>query len=308
MPRLYSIPFLYLLCSLFLIIAQPAAAHNRLNVVVSIRPLFSLVAAVMHGVGKPVLLLNTTQSPHHINLRPSDYRKLAHADIVFWAGPAMETFMPALIKKDSPQTAFYALMQAPGIERLSIRPIHTSAPKKVNAQTDTTAIDPHFWLSTNNAMQMVKAITHTLIHMDRPHAAIYVKNRQQTLLRIKQLHAQLKTKLYAMRTPFISYHDAYQYFEKDYHLNRLASVNLNETASPGIKQIRYIKQLIKKRHITCVFYEAPVKPPLIHTLIANTSAKAVELDILGLFHPVDRFLWFDVLKQTADRMAACLRK
>ena len=60
------------------------------NVVASTKPVHSLVAAVMAGVGEPGLIVKGSASPHTYSLRPSDAAALENADIVFWTGHGME--------------------------------------------------------------------------------------------------------------------------------------------------------------------------------------------------------------------------
>ena len=51
------------------------------NVVASIKPVHSLVAAVMAGVGEPTLIVKGSASPHTYALRPSDAGALESADL-----------------------------------------------------------------------------------------------------------------------------------------------------------------------------------------------------------------------------------
>src|SRR5262245_60479644 len=70
-----------------------AAAAEPPKVVVSIKPLHSLVAAVMDGVGQPQLLVKTSADPHSYTLKPSEAQALSGAQLVIWAGPGVETFL-----------------------------------------------------------------------------------------------------------------------------------------------------------------------------------------------------------------------
>ena len=279
-----------------------AYADTTPNVVVTLKPLHSLVSAITKDVTKPQLLLNTTQSPHHTYLRPSDYRKIANADIVFWATQSMEAFMPALEKKYGKQTKFVSLMHADGIKQLVTRQQH----EHHSNESEHASLDPHFWLSTHNARQMVKTITKQLIIIDQQHSKQYLKNQTETLQRIEILQTYLAGLFKLSLPPFISYHDAYQYFEDDFHLTRLASVSLNEETSPGIKQIRLIKKLIHDYQVECIFYDAPVRPPILNTLIQDSNVRAVELDVLGINQPAGESLWFDTVKTLGKSIAQCL--
>ncbi len=67
-----------------------AAGGDGPVVVVSIKPVHSLVAGVMAEVGKPHLLLEGRASPHRFQLKPSAARLLNNADLVVRVGPLLE--------------------------------------------------------------------------------------------------------------------------------------------------------------------------------------------------------------------------
>ena len=73
------------------VIAGPAAADAAVRVVATIKPVHSLVSAVMAGVGEPHLIMRGTASPHTFSLRPSDARVLEEAHVIFLIGESMET-------------------------------------------------------------------------------------------------------------------------------------------------------------------------------------------------------------------------
>ena len=53
------------------------------RVVASIKPVHSLVSAVMAGVGEPHLIIRGASSPHTFSMRPSDAAALADARVIF---------------------------------------------------------------------------------------------------------------------------------------------------------------------------------------------------------------------------------
>ena len=70
-----------------------ARADAAPRVAVSIKPVHSLVAGVMEGVGAPTLLVKGAASPHTYSLRPSDVRAIRSAELVFWVGDEVEPFL-----------------------------------------------------------------------------------------------------------------------------------------------------------------------------------------------------------------------
>ena len=83
-------------------------------VVATIKPIHSLVAAVMEGVGTPELIVKGGASPHTYSLKPSDARALAGADLVFWSGHGLEVFLEDSIETLAPNAKIVALSETAG--------------------------------------------------------------------------------------------------------------------------------------------------------------------------------------------------
>ena len=65
-----------------ILMSSTTLANADVKVIASIKPVHSLVAAVMDGVGKPDLLVEGAGSPHTYSLKPSQAKKLQEADLV----------------------------------------------------------------------------------------------------------------------------------------------------------------------------------------------------------------------------------
>jgi zinc transport system substrate-binding protein len=99
--------------------APPAAAG--IEVVASIKPVHSLVAGVMQGVGEPALLVTGTGSEHSYSLRPSQARTLEQAEVVFWVGETMETFLIKPLQALAGDAEVIELWEIPGLTLLPTR-------------------------------------------------------------------------------------------------------------------------------------------------------------------------------------------
>ncbi|MEM8626348.1 MAG: zinc ABC transporter substrate-binding protein [Pseudomonadota bacterium] len=106
------------------VMAQAVTAASALEVASSIRPVHSLTAAVMKGVGTPTLLHTDKGSPHNAALRPSQARALQNADVVFWVGPQIESFLTRPIKTVSANAQVVSLLEIDGIKTLEVRGEH----------------------------------------------------------------------------------------------------------------------------------------------------------------------------------------
>jgi zinc transport system substrate-binding protein len=99
----------------------PIAAAAEIDVVASIKPVHSLVAGVMQGVGEPTLLVKGTGSEHSYSLRPSEARALEQAQVVFWVGETMETFLLKPLRALAGNAEVIELWRTPGLTLLATR-------------------------------------------------------------------------------------------------------------------------------------------------------------------------------------------
>ena len=63
---------------------------QTIRVVASIKPVHSLVSAVMYGVALPKLIVDGNASPHSFSLKPSQANLIENAQLVFWIGAELE--------------------------------------------------------------------------------------------------------------------------------------------------------------------------------------------------------------------------
>jgi zinc transport system substrate-binding protein len=110
------------------------------DVVVSIKPIHSLVAGVMKGVGEPALIVDGAASPHTFSMKPSNARAIEKADMVFWVGPNMEAFLDKPLDALGKSATVVTLGDAPGLEKL---PFREGGPFEAHDDGDEHGHDDH---------------------------------------------------------------------------------------------------------------------------------------------------------------------
>jgi zinc transport system substrate-binding protein len=293
-------PALTLTISLILAFSLRAqASAEKFSVAVTVKPVHSLVAGIMKDVGEPLLIMRSSASPHHYSLRPSERRTLANASLIFWVGPELETFMPRILDSLDPSSTNIALINAKGLLRLPARTVHH------HAETQSQ-IDPHIWLSADNAHAMVDVIADELSRLDVAHADIYQANKNRLHQRISETDDQIVRKLSDKTSGFLSYHDAYQYFEQAYGLNNAGFVSSGDEISPSAKYVHELRDKIRKEKLQCLFYEAPNRPALVDTLTRDLALDALELDAIGIRLEPGENTWFEIMNKLAEVFESCL--
>ncbi len=276
------------------------ADNAPLKVVASIKPVHSLVAGIMQGVGQPELLLHSSQSPHHYSLRPSERRKLARADLIFWIGPTMESFMPRLLHSLDKKTRLVTLIDTEGLMLLAKRLTENHLKNK------GTVIDAHIWMNTGNIEIMINEITRQLVSMDPANAQQYKNNHKTLYKKIKALRHELSLKLKDKQSPFLTYHDGYQYFEQEFNLNNTGFISSDTDLQPSAMHVQKMKKLIREHSIQCIFYDAPFEPPVMASLLAGSRARAVELDPTGIRLTAGENTLFQIMRNLGENFQNCL--
>ena len=92
-----------------------------IKVVASIKPIHSLVSYVMDGIGKPSLIVDGSNSPHNFNMKPSNAKDIENADIIFWVGEDIESFLEKPLKSISKKAKIIEMMDIKGINKLKFR-------------------------------------------------------------------------------------------------------------------------------------------------------------------------------------------
>ena len=111
----------FILLPIISFLSNTASAKEDIHVLTSIKPVHSLVSLVMKGVGNPQLIVPGAASPHGFSLKPSQAKLMEKADIIFWIGPNLETFLEKPLQVISNKATKIKLIETPKLEKLMFR-------------------------------------------------------------------------------------------------------------------------------------------------------------------------------------------
>ncbi|MGX1124512.1 zinc ABC transporter substrate-binding protein [Pseudomonas sp. HLS-6 TE3448] len=288
-----------------LVVLAPAQAEVR--VLTSIKPLQLIAAAVQDGVGTPEVLLPPGASPHHYALRPSDVRRVAEVDLLYWIGPDMEGFLPRVLSgRNKPSVALQAV---PGLQ---LR--HFGEDSHSHESTDEHdhdhrpgSLDAHLWLAPANARVIAAKMTADLVAADPTNAARYQSNLSAFEQRLDALDLRLKARLAGVSgRPYFVFHEAFDYFEAAYGLQHTGVFSVAAEVQPGAQHVAAMRKRLQEVGKTCVFSEPPLRPRLAETLTAGLPVRLAELDALGGNTPVTAQGYEQVLEKLGNDLAGCL--
>ena len=301
---------------LSLSVTIPPAWGAPPNVVVTIKPVHSLAAAILEGVSKPKLLLEGAASPHAYALKPSDAEALHNADAIVRVSENLEVFLEKAIKTLPARSRLIDLDRSPGLTLLPVRE-STVLPHDVvdildgdhdSHDHDHGSTDVHFWLDPANAIVIADELTRQLTEIDPEHGAQYQSNNEKLKAKLLALDGELKARFAGLSDkPFIVFHDVTQYIEKRYGLNSLGAITVSPERAPGAKRLARMRAKIKETHAICVFSEPQFPPKLVQTLIDGTEAKQGVIDEVGAALLPGPDQYFALMRANAESLVACLK-
>ncbi len=302
-----------------LLVSTAATAADAPKVVVSIKPIHSLVAAIMQGVGMPDLIVDGASSPHTYALKPSNARSLQQAQLVFWVGPGMEAFLQKPLTALGSNATVVELDDAPGITKLKFREGgafephddgdgHDAGDERADGHDhDNGEFDTHLWLDPHNAKAMAAEITTSLVAADPANALTYEANQKTLNDKLDALDTEIASTVAPVKDkPFIVFHDAYQYFEHRYGVRVSGSITVSPETIPGAQRVAEIRSKVADLGATCVFAEPQFEPKLVNVVLEGTSAKSGVLDPEAATLPQGPDLYFDLMRDIASSLKSCL--
>ena len=333
MKNLKKIPFILSILSL-LTFFSPANAETK--VVASIKPIHSLASYLMDGVSKPGLIVDGYASPHGFAMKPSHAKMLQEADLIFWVGEDLESFLEKPLKSIAKKAEKIELMEIKGLNKLKFRERnifdgHDDHGHDDEHKEDDHAkeeddhghddehkedghdeheghahgeYDPHIWLDPSNAKVILKEMAEHLIEKDQKNASVYKSNLKKALKDLDKLTKTVKSDL-NKDFKSIVFHDAYQYFEKRFDVNVLGAFTVNTDVMPGAEQLAEIREIIEHDKVSCVFSEPQFNPDIINAVAKDMNISTGVLDPLGATLDPGKNLYFDLISNMSKSFKGC---
>ena len=118
MNNLKKIPFILTIISFLTFFTT---ANSEIKVVASIKPIHSLASYLMDGIAKPDLIVDGYASPHGFAMKPSHAKMLQNADLIFWVGEDLESFLEKPLNSIAKKAEKIELMDIKGLNVLEFR-------------------------------------------------------------------------------------------------------------------------------------------------------------------------------------------
>ena len=311
--------------SLVIPVEMVIADQKPISVVASIKPIHSLVAAVMGDIGTPHLLLEAPSSAHHFTLKPSQARSLQAADIVFWVGPTMEQPLTKALATLAPQAQTLPLIESAGLVLINfdkVTPAHEKHDHEKHdhekhghekhdkhdehAKHDDHLINPHIWLDPQNAKIMLGAIAARLAKADPENASTYAANADSMAARLAILETDITSQLASYSAAkFLVLHDAHVYFERRFGLRNYGAITTEPDVMPTASRVKALRDELREHRFECIFTEPFLGQKAVALIAEGSKVSIGTLDPIASNLPAGAQLYPDLLMSYAKALQSC---
>lgn len=165
-------------------------------------------------------------------------------------------------------------------------------------------MDPHAWLSPQNATIWLQEIAQILGTTDPENAAQYTANAARAAADLSDLRTEVTATLASVQgKPFIVYHDAFQYFEDSFDMPAVGAFFIGDASQPSPIRVAIIRDFVAEAGATCVLSEPQYNAGLVQAVDAENTGV---VDPLGAEIAPGPDLYAQVLRNIATSLAACI--
>ncbi len=281
---------LVLIAAVFMAISvTSASAAKKIEVVATIKPIHSLLASLMKGVGEPTLLIKD-KTPYEYMPSDTDVALLKKADLVVWLGQELEG---SISDKLGTSTNVFEMLGNQDIKLLPMR-------------TDESLRDPYIWLDVRNAEVFVDALYDQLVAVDAKNEQAYRKNRALLKKEITALDRRFEFGFRAIAAgQSWLYHDTQQYFEQSYAFKVRGVLSPKPGDVADTMNLLTTRDAFSKLDGTCMFVEEGLTQERLSLATDGTKARIETLDSFGLKLKAGPDLYIQMMKNHFDTIANC---
>lgn len=248
---------------------------DQQKILVTFYPIYQFTKAVGGEKVDVSVIIPSGVEPHDWEPTIQDIENLKKANMIIINGAGLEPWIPKLVSENSNMII-----------------VDSSKNIQLLKHEGNNMTDPHIWLDPILVKIQVQNIADGLIKIDPKNADYYQQNANRYKEKLDSLDNEIKTDLASCsKKDFLSFHDAFSYFSKEYGLNQNTIVGgLNPEAEPTAQTLEEITQKAKTLGINVVFTEEAVNPQISKVIADEIHGKVLVLSPLEVTNIHDDYI------------------
>ena len=160
---------------------------------------------------------------------------------------------------------------------------HLVSGEDVHSEHKHGDLDPHIWLNPVYAQLQVKNIANALSNSDSMNKNYYQSNAVIYNKELDLLDSKIRTELSGCKTDFITFHDAFSYFAKEYGLTQHTIISSTDSHGEVTPQtLENIISLARELNIKVIFAEESTSTKTSQVIADEIGGKVIVLSPLEI--------------------------
>ncbi len=269
-------------------------ADEDLSIVVSIKPIHSILSGLLKDVTQPVLLIDGDQTPYDFKIRSEQVKILNNTDLFIWVGPELEKSLQSVVN-DLPEKVLI-------IELLS-----SDDMKILPSRNNLNVRAPFFWMDDRNVIIMLDQLTELFIQIDPQRSHVYTRNRRDMLQPLKRIDKEYEYGYRGMKAgTAVQYYDMLSYFEQAYALQNLDRVAGSPWDKLEVTDLLRVRGRINNAQADCILIDESMPQSQLELLTQGQGINVGTLDILGRKMTPGPDLYLQLMQHNTKVIKHCL--
>lgn len=263
------------------------ADSGRMQVTVSIFPIYDLVRRVAGPDADVTLLLQPGRNEHSFDPTPKDVETAARAKLGVMVGLGLDPWMEKLMKDAAPKASILKVGDRVPTRTIEEEPVGEEEHDEHGHDDhdhdhEKGAPDPHVWLDPTRAQTIVRVIADELARVDAAHAAGYRERATALDASLAALDKEAAGKLGALKKRgFVTFHGSFGYFAEHYKLSILAVIEPFPGSQPTGEYVNKVLGVVKAKQVPALFSEPQLDPRPAKILADEAKIPLGVLDPVG---------------------------
>jgi zinc transport system substrate-binding protein len=251
---------LFIAMIVVVVLTQGDNDNDELTIVTTFYPPAEFASQITQKRFNIVNITDGGVEPHDFEPSPQDLVEIQNADLFIINGNDFDHWAEELVEEN------------PEINAINLSDYITS---------ELPEEDPHFWLDPIHAIDLVKAISESVVEIDSENKEYYEQNTSQYIEELNKLDQEYRSGLESCtQRKIVVSHDAFSYLADRYSLEIINISGLSPEEEPTASTLIEISKIVKENNIKYIFYETLVSPDLANTIANETGASTLVLNPL----------------------------
>lgn len=290
--------------------------EDKISVVTTIYPVYDFACNVAGDKAEIINLVPAGMEPHDFELSTGDMQLIEQADVFIYNGADMEHFVDKTLSSITNED-LVVVECTKDLELLNSTHTHTHETEEEyedethEEDEQGKNLDPHTWLSIENAMKEADAIKEAFIALDPENEAYYEENYTMYEQKLQELQDLYKEELSDLsKDTIVVAHEAFGYLCAEYGLHQEGIEGLTADSEPDSARMKEIIDFCKKEDVEIIFFEELVSPKVAETIASEIGAKTMVLNpIEGLTseQEAEGLDYVGLMKQNLEALKVALK-